>query len=287
MRIGLHVSIAGKIYESLERAKALGCNTMQIFSRNPRGWQVSKLDAHDVDEFRGLKKKYDIDPVIIHIPYIINLATPDPVLYKRSINAYIEDIGRADELGAEYFVTHLGSHVGSGEDSGINRFAAAINMIIKRANPKTMILLENTAGSGDGIGYKFEHLKRIMDLQNNSSNIGVCLDTAHTFAAGYDLKSKAGLDKTFKNFDKLLGLDLIKVVHFNDSLSPFDSHVDRHQHIGKGNIGLEAMKRIINYPDINGAAFIMETPKESDKDDMRNMAVAKRLIKNVKCKMKK
>jgi len=277
MRIGVHVSIAGHIYESLERARALGCNTMQIFSRNPRGWQISKLIQSDVDEFRRLKVKYDIDPVVVHIPYLINLSTPDDNLYKRSIDAYIEDLKRADLLGAEYFVTHLGSHVGSGEDNGIKRFSDALNDIIKRAKPKTTILLENTAGSGDGIGYKFEHLKRIIEEQDRPSDIGVCLDTAHTFAAGYDIRSKAGLEAALKDFDRLLGLSRIKVVHFNDSLSDFESHVDRHQHIGKGRIGLQAMGRIISHPKLRNAAFIMETPKESDKDDKRNIAIAKKL----------
>ncbi|MDD5427958.1 MAG: deoxyribonuclease IV [Candidatus Omnitrophica bacterium] len=277
MRIGLHVSIAGHIYESLGRAKALGCNAMQIFSRNPRGWQVTALDEADVKEFRRLKEKYDINPVVIHIPYIINLATPDDNLYERSIGAYIEDLKRADTLGAEYFVTHLGSHVGSGEDNGIRRFSDALRQISKKADPKTMILLENTAGSGDGIGYRFEHLKRIIEAQPDPAKIGVCLDTAHTFEAGYDVKDKAGLEKTLKDFDKLLGLDRIKVVHFNDSLSQIDSRVDRHQHIGKGEIGGAGLKRIINHPGLKNAAFIMETPKDTDKDDKRNMAIAKKM----------
>jgi len=279
MRIGLHVSIAGHIYESLERAKALGCNAMQIFSRNPRGWQVSKLDKDDVAEFRRLKEKYDICPVAVHIPYIINLATPDDSLYKRSISTYIEDLARADELGAEYFVTHLGSHVGSGEEEGIDRFARALNEIIKKAKPKTMILLENTAGSGSWIGYKFEHIKKIIGGLSRPSSVGVCLDTAHTFESGYDIKTRSGLKNTLDRFDKLIGLERIKVVHFNDSLSAVGSHVDRHEHIGKGNIGLDAMARIINYPALKNAAFIMETPKETEKDDLVNMAIAKKMCK--------
>lgn len=277
MRIGLHVSIAGHIYESLGRAKDLGCNTMQIFSRNPRGWQVTPLNEADVKEFGRLKTKYDITPVVVHIPYIINLATPDDNLYKRSIDAYVEDLKRADLLGAEYFVTHLGSHVGSGEDNGIKRFSDALGEIIRRADPEVTILLENTAGAGDGIGYKFEHLKRIIEAQDDPSGVGVCLDTAHTFAAGYDIKDKTGLEKTLKHFDKLLGIDRIKVVHFNDSLSAFDSHVDRHQHIGEGEIGTSGLKRIINYPALKNAAFIMETPKNTDKDDKRNMALVKKM----------
>jgi apurinic endonuclease (APN1) len=278
-RIGVHVSIAGKIWESLERAKALGCNAMQIFSRNPRSWQASEFDPSDIENFKKLKRDYDIAPVAVHIPYIINLATPVDGLYKRSIVAYIEDIARADVLGAEYVVTHLGSHVGTGEDSGIKRFSAALNQIINKTRSKTMILLENTAGSGSCIGYKFEHIKRMIDQLDRPERVGICLDTAHTFEAGYDIKTKAGLEKTLKDFDKLVGLDKIKVVHFNDSLSVFSSHVDRHQHIGKGNIGLQAMGRIINHPKLKNAAFILETPKMTDKDDKRNLAVVRKLIK--------
>lgn len=278
-RIGVHVSIAGRIWESLERAKALGCNAMQIFSRNPRSWQASEFDSSDIENFKKLKIDYDIAPVAVHIPYIINLATPIDGLYKRSIVAYIEDIARADVLGAEYVVTHLGSHVGTGEDKGIKRFSAALNQIVNRTKPMTMVLLENTAGSGSCIGYKFEHIKQIIDKLDHPEKIGVCLDTAHTFESGYDIKTKAGLEKTLKKFDTLIGLDRIKVVHFNDSLSTISSHVDRHQHIGKGNIGLAAMKRIINHPKLKRAAFIMETPKNSDKDDKMNLAIARKMIK--------
>lgn len=279
MRIGVHVSIAGHIYEALERAKALRCNTMQIFSRNPRGWQAVKLDAGDVSEFRRLKEEYDIRPVVIHIPYIINLASPNPRLYAMSVNAYVEDIKRADELGAEYFVTHLGSHVGTGEDPGIKRFSRALNEIIKKASPKTMILLETTAGSGDQLGYKFGQIEKIIEGVKDKEKIGVCLDTAHVFAAGYNLKSSAGFDKMLKEFDRTIGLDRLKVIHFNDSLAPLGSRVDRHQHIGKGKIGFEALRRIIRNPKLKNAAFIMETPKESGKDDVRNMAAAKRMIR--------
>ncbi|MCX5668490.1 MAG: deoxyribonuclease IV [Candidatus Omnitrophica bacterium] len=279
-RIGVHVSVAGKIWESLERAKALGCNTMQIFSRNPRSWQAAEFDPSDIENFRRLKKEYDIAPVAVHIPYIINLATPIDGLYKKSIIAYIEDIARADVLGAEYVVTHLGSHVGTGEDKGIRRFSVALNQIINKAGIKTIILLENTAGSGSCIGYRFEHIKRIINALDHPERVGVCLDTAHTFESGYDIKTKAGLEKTLKEFDKLIGLDKIRVVHFNDSLSTVGSHVDRHQHIGKGNIGLAAMKRIINHPGLRGAAFIMETPKKTDKDDRRNIKIAYGLLRS-------
>lgn len=280
MRIGLHVSIAGKIYESLERAKALGCNTMQIFSRNPRGWKTGELSRPDIAQFKKLKKEFDIDPVVVHIPYLINLATPDTGLYRKSIDAYIGDLKRADELGAEYFVTHLGSHVGSGEEGGIKRFAEALNKIINKVSPKTTVLLENTAGSGSNIGYRFEHIKNIIGGLDKPENIGVCLDTAHTFESGYDIKTKAGLESTLETFDKLIGLRRIKVVHFNDSLSVLGSHVDRHQHIGKGNIGSEGLKRIINHPKLGKAAFIMETPKNTGKDDKMNIRLVKKMVKD-------
>lgn len=279
MRIGLHVSIAGHIYESLERAHALGCNTMQIFSRNPRGWQAARLDAGDVKEFRRLRAKYDIRPIVVHIPYIINLASPDPKLYAKSVNAYIEDIERADSLSAEYFVTHLGSHVGTGKAAGIKRFSRALNEIMKSSDPETMILLETTAGSGDQLGYTFGQIREIIDGVREGKKIGVCLDTSHVFAAGYDLRTAAGLDKTLKSFDRTLGLGRLKVIHFNDSLAPFGSRVDRHQHIGKGKIGSTALKRIINHPKLKGVAFIMETPKNTDKDDKMNMAAAKKMVK--------
>jgi deoxyribonuclease-4 len=278
-RIGVHVSIAGKIWESLERAKALGCNTMQIFSRNPRGWQAAEFDPSDIKIFRKLKTDYDIAPVAVHIPYIINLATPVDGLYKNSMIAYMEDLARVDVLSAEYLVTHLGSHVGTGEDKGIERFSSALNQIINKARPDAMILLENTAGSGSCIGYKFEHIRRIIEGLDHPEKAGVCLDTAHTFESGYDIKSKAGLEKTLKKFDRLVGIDKIKVVHFNDSLSTIGSHVDRHQHIGKGNIGLEAMGRIINHPKLKAAAFIMETPKNTDKDDRMNLKIARKMVK--------
>jgi deoxyribonuclease-4 len=279
MRIGVHVSIAGNIYESVDRASALGCDTMQIFSRNPRGWLASSLSESDAAEFIRRRKKKGIFPVAVHIPYLINLATPDDRLYEKSIEAYIEDVRRADALRAEYFVTHLGSHTESGEENGIRRFSGAINEIIKKANPKTMILLETTAGSGSWLGYSFEQIREILDRIRPNGNIGICLDTAHVFEAGYDIRTAGGLEDTLKQFDKLIGLGRIKVVHFNDSVTPLGSRADRHEHIGKGKIGLAALARVINHPKLQGAAFIMETPKESDKDDTMNLKVARKIYK--------
>lgn len=277
MRIGVHVSIAGKIYESVERAAALGCDTMQIFSRNPRGWAVSSLAADDVAEFKKRRALKGIFPVVVHIPYLINLATPDDHLYQKSIDAYMEDVRRADLLGAEFFVTHLGSHTGSGEEQGVRRFSDALNLIIGKVRPKTMILLEMTAGSGSWLGYRFEHLREMLGNLKERENVGICFDTAHVFEAGYDIKSKEGLEDALNRFETVVGKGLIKVVHFNDSLTGLSSHADRHAHIGKGRIGLAALARVINHPKLKDAAFIMETPKKSDKDDRMNLAVARRI----------
>ncbi len=275
MRIGVHVSIAGKIYEAIDRGKELGCDTIQIFSRNPRGWKVTALDPKDAAEFKRRKKESGISPVLVHIPYLINLASPDDELRKKSIKAYIEDLKRADSLGAEYFVTHLGSHVGTGEEAGIKRFIESLNAIISKARPRCTILLENTAGSGNNLGYSFKHIKKIIDGVKDKNRIGVCLDTEHAFAAGYDISTKEGLDNTLKEFDDEVGLDRLKAIHFNDSMVKLGSRKDRHQHVGAGEIGKAGMKRIIKHPKLKGLPFIMETPKKGPKDDLMNIGVTR------------
>lgn len=279
MLLGSHVSIAGSIYESIDRAVSLGCNTMQIFSRNPRGWQVTRLSPSDVEEFKKRRKEKGISPVIVHIPYIINLASGDNKLYNKSISAYIEDIERAGRLGAEYFCTHLGSHGGRGEDWGIKRFTEGLNEVLKNTSQGVTILLENTAGSGSWIGYKFEHIGRIIDGVKNNSRLGVCLDTCHTFTAGYDFRTEKGLQNLLKEFDKIIGLDKLKLIHLNDSKGKVGSNIDRHEHIGKGEIGLEAFKRFINHPKLKSLPYILETPKKTPKDDPMNIATVKKIAK--------
>ncbi len=277
MRIGFHVSIAGKIYEAVDRADEVGCNTMQIFSRNPRGWQALTLNNYDVAEFKKRRMREDIIPLLVHIPYIINLASPEERLYKKSISAYIDDIKRADALDAEFFVTHLGSHVGQGEEEGIKNFENAINIVIEKAAPKTMILLETTAGSGSCLGYKFEHIAEMIAGIRDGKKIGVCLDTQHIYAAGYDIVDD--LEGVINEFDRIIGLKRLKAVHLNDSKSPLGSRVDRHEHIGKGKIGLKAFRAILNHPKLKTLPFIMETPKKSPDDDINNMKRVLRLCK--------
>ncbi|MFA5334501.1 MAG: deoxyribonuclease IV [Candidatus Omnitrophota bacterium] len=280
MKLGVHVSIAGHIYEAVDRAAALGCNTFQVFSRNPRGWEALELDPEDAAEFKKRRKAKNISPVVVHIPYLINMCSPDEYLWRRSVDAYIEDIRRADMIGADYFVTHLGSPKEKGRDYGIARFSKGLNEAIARAKPKLMILLENTAGGGDSIGSKFEDIEEIINSVKDKGKVGVCLDTAHTFEAGHDDKTKAGLEALLKYIDSTVGLDKIKVIHFNDSMSEMGSHNDRHWHIGKGKIGAEGMERIVNVPEFRDCAFILETPKETEKSDKANLAAVRKMRKD-------
>ena len=277
MRLGVHVSIAGKLYESLDRAEALGCQTMQIFSRNPRGWKLKGVSKKEVKEFKRRRRDAGIRPLIVHIPYHINLASPDEVLYKRSIRYYIEDIKYAGMLEADYFVTHMGSHKGRGEEFGLKRLSEALNLIIKRMNPELQILLEITAGSGNRLGYKFEHLGYVINRIKNTKSLGICFDTAHAFEAGYDIRTKDGLDDTLKEIEANIGLDRLKLIHINDSKTSLKSRRDRHENIGEGKIGLAAFKRIVNHPKLKDLPFILETPKMQFESDKNNLDIVRKL----------
>lgn len=277
MRIGVHVSIAGRIDDAIDRAYALGCETIQVFSRNPRGWKSKPLVAEEVEDFKLKRKEKDIWPILVHIPYLINLATPKDKLWKISIDSYVEDIIRTDALGAEYFVTHLGAHTGSGEEAGLKKFCDGLNVVIEKAKPKAMILLETCAGQGSALGHKFEHIRYIFD-NIKTKNIGVCLDTCHIYVAGYDVATKTGLEDTLKKFDKIVELKNLKAVHFNDSKGDLSSNLDRHEHIGKGRIKEEGMRRIITHPELRHLPFIMETPKKTPNDDPMNIKTARRLL---------
>jgi deoxyribonuclease-4 len=280
MYIGVHVSIAGSICESLDRARALKCNALQIFSRNPRQWRQLELKSQEIDEFKEKRRKYKIEKVVVHIPYLINLASPYKTLYRKSIDAYVEDLKEADNLGAEYLVTHMGSHSDTSELAGIDRFSAAVNTIFDNTKGiKTKLLLENTSGSGSWLGYKFVHHKMIFNRVKQSERLGICLDTAHAFTAGYDIKTEVGLNSMLNEVEELLGVDKIEVVHFNDSKKDFASHIDQHDNIGKGKIGLTALQRVIKHPKLKHCVFILETPKMTIEDDTANLAVARKILK--------
>ncbi len=278
MILGVHVSGQGKIYEAVQRAHALGCNTMQIFSRNPQQWRHNFLEPQDLEEFARRQAKFKIKPLFIHIPYLINLASPNRRLYEASIEAYIEDILEAEVLKADYIVTHMGSHKETSEEAGLKRLVAALNTIIEKTKSSSVgILLENTAGSGSWLGYKFAHQKIVIDGLKNKARVGLCLDTAHAYLAGYDISSKAALEALLEEIDRLVGINLLKLIHLNDAKGALGSRHDRHDHIGKGSIGLEAMKRIINHPKLRNMPFILETPKKNEDDDMMNLKTVRNL----------
>jgi len=276
MRIGVHVSIAGRIDEAIDRAAALGCETIQIFSRNPRSWKPKPLDKEEIEEFKRKRKEKDIYPVLVHMPYIMNLATPKDRLWKTSIASYVEDIRRTDALGAEYFITHLGAHTGSGEKEGLKRFCDGLNLVVEEARPKTMILLETCAGQGTSLGHRFEHI-RYMLKTIKSKNIGVCLDTCHVYVAGYDIAASKGLKNALDDFDKIIGLRKLKAIHLNDVKGDLGSHLDRHEHIGKGKIKEAGMKRVLKHPKLRDLPFVLETPKQGPKDDPVNIKATRRL----------
>lgn len=279
VRIGFHVSIAGGFALAVERAYELGCNTMQIFSRNPRGWKVKPMDESDIHEFRRLREKYDIDPVFVHTNYLINLASDRQDLHRTSIEHFVIDLERTERLGAEYLVTHLGSARGRSEEWMIDRVAYSLNTAMRLHKPEAVILLENTAGEAGDIGFTLAQIRDIISMIDDASHIGICYDTCHGFAAGYDIRNDEGVDALAAEIDSTVGLDRLKAIHLNDSLRGYNSRVDRHWHIGGGRIGSRGFSAMLHHPAFEHVPKIMETPKESEEDDPRNMKTVRRLLK--------
>lgn len=282
MKIGCHISIAGGVDNSVKRAEELGCSTMQIFSKNASTWREKILKKDEVESFRGNLKNSNINPVFIHTSYLINLASPSDELYFKSINAFIEEMKRADLLLPDpYLIIHPGAHTEAGEKYGIQRIVRALNIILEKSadlNLTTMILLEDTAGSGTHLGYTFRQLKRMVEGAKDRKRIGMCFDTCHAFAAGYDLSHQEGVEQTLEEIDKYLGLERLKVIHFNDSKFPLGSRKDRHMHIGKGYIGLEGFRVLVNHKYLKDLPFILETPKHDEKDDLKNINLVRSLV---------
>jgi deoxyribonuclease-4 len=284
LKIGCHISIAGGVDNSVKRAEELGCSTMQIFSKNASTWREKILKEDEVGSFRGNLKNSNINPVFIHTSYLINLASPSDELYFKSINAFLEEMKRADLLlPTPYLIIHPGAHTGAGEEYGIQRIIRALNIILEKSadlNLKTMILLEDTAGSGTHLGYTFYQSKRMIEGAKDRKRIGICFDTCHAFAAGYDLSHREGIEQTLEELEKYIGLDKLKVAHLNDSKFPLGSRKDRHMHIGKGYIGLEGFKVLVNHKYLKDLPFILETPKNDEKDDLKNINLVKSLVSN-------
>lgn len=280
MKLGAQVSIAGKIYSSLERAHNLGCNTMQIFARNPRQIRKSFLSDEDIKLFKEKAKKLKISPIAVHIPYTLNLASSKKSLYKITIKEFAQDLIEADKLGADFLITHMGSHKGSTDKQGLIKVADALGEILKEAKDcKTEVLLENTAGSGYWLGYTFTHHRFILERLNWPKQIGICMDTAHAWAAGYMIDAQSGLDSLVEEIDKEVGIKRLKAIHLNDTKEALSSRHDRHCDIGKGKIGIEGFSAIVNHQKLKDLPFILETPKESDDDDRRNLNTVRKIYK--------
>jgi deoxyribonuclease-4 len=278
-RIGIHTSIAGDIVAALEIAHALGANALQIFSASPRMWTrgASRISEADASRFRARRRELQLGPLVIHDNYLINLASPNPVLRARSVQAFHHEIVRAMALGADFLVVHPGcSGIECGTPRGVDQAISAVAQGLRQAARglklgDLQLLLENMAGQGTSIGSKFTELRAIIDAAGDLP-LGVCVDTAHLFAAGWDIRTEAGLEKALLDIDSSVGLDRVRLVHANDSKMPLGSRVDRHEHIGKGKIGSEAFSRMLNHPLLAGRAFIAETPIDKPGDDRKNVA---------------
>ena len=278
--LGTHVSSAGGPREAPVRGKAVGVQAIQLFAKNNNQWFGKKITEEEADAFKKAKKENDILYTCSHAGYLINLAAPDPDNYKKSLSSMKQEIDLAEILGLDGIVLHPGAHRDTGEKKGIQKIIKSLNELFdKTPDFKTLVLLETTAGQGTAIGYTFEHLAEIMDGIENKKRIGVCLDTCHIFAAGYELRDKEGYEKTWKSFDSIVGLKNLKAIHLNDSKKEFASRRDRHEHIGKGRIGKEGFILLMNDKRLRKIPMILETPKADPiKDDLMNLKLLKSLV---------
>lgn len=278
--LGAHTSISGGVSTAIDRANELNFTAIQIFSKNNNRWKAKPFDEKEINSFKEKRAKSKIQFIVVHDSYLINLCAKDKALLKKSRTAFIDELKRCEQLEIKYLNFHPGAHTGQGEEDGLKIIAESINIAhdeTKNYNVKSM--LETTAGQGTNLGYTFEQLRKIIDLVEDKNRMRVCIDTAHIFAAGYDIKTKKGYLKTMKEFDDIIGLDLLKCFHMNDSKKELGSKVDRHEHIGKGFIGKEGFANIVNDKRITKIPKILETPKGKDmKEDIENLKVLRSLI---------
>jgi deoxyribonuclease IV len=278
MRLGAHMSISGGLEQAVVRGQEVGCEAMQIFTKNSNQWRAKPLTAPEVTAFRDACQAAGIGPVIAHSAYLLNLAAPDEALYEKSIQALLDELQRCELLGIPDLVVHPGAHMGAGEELGLKRIAAAINRI-HRAAPRLQaaIVLEVTAGQGTALASKFEHLAAILDQVDEGDRLGFCLDTCHLLAAGYDFRTRQGYEAMMDAWEALVGIERIHAIHLNDSKKDLGSRVDRHEHIGQGYIGTAGFEFLLNDPRLAALPMVLETPKD-DNADVRNLATLRSLI---------
>lgn len=279
VRIGVHLSIKNGFVGALRHALELGCDGFQMFIGNPRGWMRKPLDPQAVAEFRKQRKMTDIWPVVVHLAYLPNLAAADDRLYQQSVFTLAADFRHAICLGADFLVFHPGKTKESSFEQGAARVADAVNLVLEEIDGPTLLLFENQAGAGTEIAGHFEQLGALLGRVNHPERTGVCLDTCHAYAAGYNLATPDGWEETIREFQREIGLSALKLLHLNDSLGKLGSALDRHQHIGAGAIGAEGFQYLVNHPRLGKLPGILETPQQQPGDDLRNLNVLREMMR--------
>jgi deoxyribonuclease-4 len=282
LRLGAHESISGGFCKAFDRAQSVGCDAVQIFVKSNRSWAVRSFSEGEVARFRARAEETGICPVVGHASYLLNLASPDEALWAKSRDMLVVELERCEALGIPYLVLHPGSHVGAGEEVGLARVAQALGEV-HAATPglQTQVLLETTAGQGTSLGARFEQLAWLMEHTPGGQRLGICLDTCHVFAAGYELRTPDGYAATIEALDRTVGLERLAAIHLNDSKGNLGSRRDRHSHIGEGHIGLEGFRRLLNDDRLAGLPGLLETPKGDDlREDRENLAVLRSLVRS-------
>lgn len=277
--LGAHMSIAGGVDKALLDGKKVNCDAIQIFTKSSRQWAAHPYTKEEIDNFFHNQKEAGIATVVAHDSYLLNLGSPDAGLRKRSVRGFIDEMERCETLKIPYLIAHPGAHLGAGEETGIKTIARSLDDIHAACKGYNVsVALEITAGQGSNLGYRFEQIRKMIDATRESGRLKVCFDTEHAFAAGYDLRTKKGYERTFGEFDEIIGLDRIVAFHLNDSKKEFHSRVDRHEHIGKGHIGVEAFRLLMNDRRFWGLPMCLETPKGPDlKEDRENLTLLRSL----------
>ena len=280
--IGAHVSAGGGLHRAYERGARIGCTTIQVFTKNSNQWEGRPIADDDIQKYKTAQGKATIAPVIAHAAYLINLCAVNPGVLRKSRHALEDELRRCEAFGLHGLVFHPGAHMGNGETQALRRIAESVNVVHEKTPAfRTLTILETTAGQGTSVGYRFEQLRGIIDEIEQPHRMAVCIDTCHLFAAGYPIHTETGWDSTVREFDSTIGLDRLAVVHVNDSRREFGSRVDRHEHIGKGQIGKTGFRMLMNDPRFRRLPKILETEKSEDMhEDVENMALLRSLIQD-------
>ena len=281
--LGAHMSIAGGIDLAPMRGQEVGCRTIQLFTKSSNQWRARTLPPDEIARYRANLQAAGIAPAVAHDSYLINLASNNPELHQKSMAAFLEELERAEALGIPYLVTHPGAHMGAGEEAGLRQVANSLRKLLKETNGyRVQVVIETTAGQGTSLGHRFEQIAALLDQIGLPERTGVCLDTCHVFAAGYDIRTPDGYAGVLGAFDTVVGISHLKVIHLNDSKKGLGCRIDRHEHIGKGAIGLDAFRSLLTDQRLRGVPMILETPKDDDfvAADRRNLATLRRLAEH-------